>query len=524
MFLLTLSLSLTLSQSTAADLPLPTGLVGQDDPWAIALDDADELRRHRRPLAASARAADILGAQPPPEVRRQARLSMAMSLRDLGMLESSRDQLLRVVADGADDPATRAALVALLRPVQGDAASELMVLAPLLPAAALDGETARTLPAGPGDALRYARALDHLDADELAYARRALAAVHGPLSGRAHALAAAVAHQQGDVRAAAESLGRAIGAADETGDRDLRDQASLQAGRLLYGLGRPEESARFYSEVAPGRPLWADAREEQAWAYFRAGEVDRALGNAVALTSPWRTVPTPEVQLITGIARLETCRFDEAARTAEQLAASLRPTVDALGTWLSYAQADSAFDDWFGARDGVPGLGDAPVPRGVLEVALRDRELAANARRLAALDAELETILSQKTVWVDAVGAALADELARSRTEAATRAGDRLIVTLRRQHAHLNDVLGQADVLAFEAVDGQRRMLEELARRPAPDTLTKGTDIDFAVATDLVYWPFNGEFWADEIDSYRVEMPSLCDRFAAAGSTGVSRG
>ena len=494
----------------AADpLPTPTAPAAVDH-WEAELARISDLRDRHRPLAASAVATDLLEAEPPRAVAREAQYLLATVWIDLELPTSARNQLLQIVHGGTTDPVGRAALRALLAPVGDGPAAHLLVLAPLLP----EGVTADGLPPGPADAAAYLHGLALLDAGDLTAARSTLGQVDGPLAGRADAVRAAIAHEQGFARTSGMALRRSFRWAATHHDLDLHDHTAMAAGRLTYGLGMTGPSAEAYGKVLPGRPLWPDAREEQAWAWFLDGQTDRALGNAVALASPWgQTTPTPEIDLIEGIARLETCRFDSAERTASELARQLRTTVAHLDAWLQHTSPDTAWSDAFGG--GATGAHGAQVPVGVWRVALRDRRLAAYAAQLDALEAERARIDHQKPAWVDAVGAELARALQEEHDRVTRLAGTRLVASLQRQRAHFADVLQQADVLAFEAVDGQRRMLQALAHDPGPGTLAPGDTIDFAVATDRVYWPFNGEYWADELDAYRVDLPSLCGELAA---------
>ncbi len=491
-------------------LPLPTVAGASADRWETELARAEDLRRSRRPLAASARMADLLALDPPEAVARDAHWELAQSLADLGLHESARLELRSVLRGGGSDPVGRAALRALLAPSDHDPAAQLLVLASWLPTTV--GDTGGGVQSG---ALHYTRALQQLDAGDLADARVSLQLVEGSLTGRAQGLLASVAGMQGDARGSAQALGQAHRLATVSGDRALLDQTAVAAGRLTYGAGLWEQSADHYARVLPEAALWPDAREEQAWAFYRSGQTDRALGNAVALSSPLgRTVPTPEVHLIVGIARLEACRFDEAARTANQLSDELRGAVASIDAWLGIATPATAFADAV-AGGGVGGDEADAIPLPVWRVVMRDRTLAVHGERVSRLSAEMEAVAAQKSVWVDALGTDLIRRLEAEKVRSEQVAGARVLRSMARQRNHLSDVLAQADVLAFEAVDGQRRMLESLSRQPEPATLSGPSDIDFAVATDFVYWPFNGEFWADELDSYRVEMPSRCGEWAA---------
>ena len=40
--------------------------------------------------------------------------------------------------------------------------------------------------------------------------------------------------------------------------------------------------------------------------------------------------------------------------------------------------------------------------------------------------------------------------------------------------------------------------------------LSGRVDLDFATATDFIYWPFNGEFWRDELGYYHYTEQGSC--------------
>ena len=40
---------------------------------------------------------------------------------------------------------------------------------------------------------------------------------------------------------------------------------------------------------------------------------------------------------------------------------------------------------------------------------------------------------------------------------------------------------------------------------------TDRVDLDFATAVDFIYWPFNGEFWKDELGYYSYTEQGSCN-------------
>jgi hypothetical protein len=52
-------------------------------------------------------------------------------------------------------------------------------------------------------------------------------------------------------------------------------------------------------------------------------------------------------------------------------------------------------------------------------------------------------------------------------------------------------------------------VLEKRATDALVDNLDTG-DTDFAVSREIIYWPFNGEFWDDELGYYQYTEQSSC--------------
>jgi len=58
-------------------------------------------------------------------------------------------------------------------------------------------------------------------------------------------------------------------------------------------------------------------------------------------------------------------------------------------------------------------------------------------------------------------------------------------------------------------VDAQRVDYEFKTRNPDVGSLDS-KKIDFATSREIIYWPFNGEFWEDELGYYRYTEHGSC--------------
>ena len=104
----------------------------------------------------------------------------------------------------------------------------------------------------------------------------------------------------------------------------------------------------------------------------------------------------------------------------------------------------------------------------------------------------LVTLLkSQKSVYMRFAGHALANELGEIRDQ-------------------LGDLMGQEALIRFEVVSGEYRKYQTRFRNPEAADVKEGVEFDFATNPEVIYWPFNDEYWEDELGYYQRDEPGDC--------------
>jgi hypothetical protein len=79
-----------------------------------------------------------------------------------------------------------------------------------------------------------------------------------------------------------------------------------------------------------------------------------------------------------------------------------------------------------------------------------------------------------------------------------------------REANYVSDLLTQSEIIRFEVIDAQR--IDYAYRADNVDLIDSASlDIDFAVAKEIIYWPFNGEFWQDELGYYNYTEQATCN-------------
>jgi hypothetical protein len=127
------------------------------------------------------------------------------------------------------------------------------------------------------------------------------------------------------------------------------------------------------------------------------------------------------------------------------------------------------------------------------------------------MDEEERKISAQKSLWRDSLGAHLNSILEKDRRRYKQRAGLVMLKEMAQMSNQLGDLLTQSEIIRFEVVSAQRIGYEyAMSSIDLADTKDE-TAIDFATSRGLAYWPFNGEFWQDELGYYYYTEQSSCE-------------
>lgn len=434
---------------------------------------------------------------------------LAMSLYKLQLYDSSQHYLVEVLKKGPDDPYFKEALPRLVAVSEytEDNSDLLKIVAKIPPENFPRGEARNRL--------SYLAALKQYRDGKLANAQSFLDTVPeaSPTYPQAQYLEGVIAHQQGHERQAAV-LFHAVLDPHKTVPTDralVEDLSRINLARINYGIEQYAHANSWYETVPHSSQYWPTAQFESAWSNFRLADVNRSLGLLLTVNSPYYAQHEflPEASVLEALNYFQLCQFDNVARTLRGFRASYRPIHTELRDFLkSYSSeaglklADQAYGRYFGEHTPPTHL-----PKSLFATLLRNQEFSGLVHHLHQLDIEENLISQQKTQWRNHVGATLSEIITADRARLQGRAGRVMLSEMATIANHLGDLLTQADVIEFEMVDANRVMLTD-GRTLAP---TGERVPAFAVSRDKISWPFNGEFWEDELGNYRFNEISECN-------------
>lgn len=501
-------------------------------PGAAAADDAEaaepdtgggpaeiemaiEAYRAKNYIQSSAALYEILRDGKFPEHISKTQYYLAKSLDDMELYHSAQHYFMQVVKTGPGNPYFKYALPRLIRIAErtGNDYELLRIVTKIPPEA---------FPRQAKNHLYYLMGRKQFEREELTEAGESFQQVSSKsdLYMRAKYFEGVINQQRGKLKSAVMSF-REVMSAQGTlvGDarsaqqvEDLKDLALMNVARIYYGLERYENADNYYSMVDRDSTYWAESLYERAWTNFLRADLNLTLGLLLTVESPYFSDEEfiPEVTYLRALTFFNLCEYNEVERILVGFDAKYTPMQKEIDAFLNQYRDqkdvwDQAYDQYFTQRH------DASVlQQSVFARVLRNRDLSAMVRHLKLMDEEVVKISEKKAAWKDSVGADLLKTIEEDRVLYKKKAGMELLREMDKLNTTLQDLLVKSEIVGFEVVDAQRADYEFKAAQG--DDIEAGTKrkTDFATSRDTIYWPFNGEFWRDELGYYQYSEHGSC--------------
>jgi TolA-binding protein len=480
------------------------------------IEELIKLYKAKKYLTASKGFYDLLQDNTFPDEESKIDYYLARSLYDLQMYHSAQHYFMEVVRKGPKNPYFKYALpkLVLIAQLTGDD-SELMRIVDKIPPDQFPREAKNHL--------FYLMGRKLYEEDKLAEASKYFEQVSpkSDLGLKAKYYEGVIDNERGKLKSAVKAF-KEVYQSDvtPTDDKqiaeleDLKDLSLMNIARIYYGIEKFDEADNFYGLVARDSTYWPQSLYERAWTNFLRNDLNLTLGLLLTVRSPYYSDEEyiPEAQILRGITFFQLCDQHETEGILNDFDARYPPMRDEMKTFLDQYNtedgrklSDQAFDQYFTN----PHKGSTLTKAFFLRV-LRNRDLADLVKHMQMLDDEITAIDAQKGVWKDTLGAKLKETIADDRARYKRKAGLVLINEVQTQYDYLNDLVTQSQIIRFESVDAQRKDYEYKMVNPEVES-QESKKVDFATSKDIIYWPFNGEFWQDELGYYRYSEESKCN-------------
>jgi tetratricopeptide (TPR) repeat protein len=335
-------------------------------------------------------------------------------------------------------------------------------------------------------------------------------------------------YKQGLAYAEDDKLGKAIAAFEELLNRyqgkpitDVnRVNANLGLARIYYQNKKWDSSLNYYRQIPRDTLQWHDALFEMSWAMMMSGQFRSASSNFHTLHSPYYDeVYAPESLLLRGIVYLYICRYDEMEKVLELFDRIYKPVLANTTKMLERSEDSRIY--WDEVKKALDERKDKKSKQSfkrlndiVLSSVLKQSQIRSNVHYYEMLAAESKLMSQMSPEWqASALGKFGKRIIERRRASTQDLVGKLTRNHLLKMKSELRDFFEQNDFLKLEMLGGKKEVVaKEMAGRKIPrKQITDDASRNFFIANGFEYWPFQGEYWLDELGNYHYVGVQACE-------------
>ena len=318
-------------------------------------------------------------------------------------------------------------------------------------------------------------------------------------------------------RSAIDSFQNAILATEKNdSDPEIGDLAYLALARIAYESGDYDAAIYYYRKVSKESTKLPVAFYESAWTYFVKGDYSRALGTFQALHSSYFDhYFYPELWILEATAYLNMCRYDRARDAINRFNDDVASLQEPMQRLMSNMRTPADFymavvQTGNGVKEFLPQRAIRPV--------LANVDFYNLYRTIHQIEKEQE-VLQQNIGPLGAFGQELSGKLATIRQSRVNEIGIKIQQVLKRLQDELTqysikvtEIEVDLQVQEMERIDVETQKLFGEAEEVEKEEEASGEGAIAIVGADSMQWPFEGEYWSDEIGSYRSFLTEVCSK------------
>lgn len=300
-------------------------------------------------------------------------------------------------------------------------------------------------------------------------------------------------------------------------DQSLRELAFMQLARTHYGMQQNRFAIFYFNKVERGTTQWLESMFESSWANYRVGQYEQALGNLITLSSPFfRDEYFPEALILKAVIYYENCRYRESNVILQDFERTYLPVHDQLEMLVKKQMDASEYYNVLAEvqkknKEGLEKSETDAILERILRLALTDQDLKKTNDSILELEEEMDVFGSKgDTFRYSELTKQLLEGLKEQRKDLIAKAGIMAKGKLETELVSLKQLLANGLRIKFETTTKEKEFLEEQLKAGGRTAIVKKYKYSVAVADDQLYWPYEGEYWRDELGTYQYTLTKGC--------------
>ena len=301
---------------------------------------------------------------------------------------------------------------------------------------------------------------------------------------------------------------------DVTNGSWLREQTALNIARIHYEKKDFREAIRYYAQIPRQSDNWLQALFEASWAFFLMEKANNTLGTIHTLHSPFfKNRFFPESYILQAITFLRMCRYDRVKESMALFKKRYSPVLKDIKTLLAESKNNPKKFFRYVYDYRIGSLVDFKHAWVVLDALARTDTYKQAGATIEIADDELARLGDSPVSWrVIGLLGELKKFLKKKKIAAINDTGKRLYRQGNSFYKYLVELASQTSLITAELLLGK---VDNLRSKMNIDTAPRqgnfiGGMQPLKLNQDLEYWPFEGEYWEDELGGYVYNISSKC--------------
>lgn len=296
-----------------------------------------------------------------------------------------------------------------------------------------------------------------------------------------------------------------------------RVAAQIATARALYQKQDWDGAIEAYAQVPRDHFLWHEGLFESSWAMLRAAKFRSVLSNFQSLhSSYYDDFYIPESLLLRSIVYLYICKYDEMEKVLSLFENSYGPVRAKIGEFIrSNTDAMAYYTEIEKGQQMRKSDKSIPLrlPYNVVRKIADEGNVKRSLYYIKRLNDEKAKIDANPGFRNTPVGQYALKVVNNRQRNAKLAVGDMAKAHMLNMRVELRDLYEQAGFIRYEMINGKKEGLKmKLAGKDLQaEQIDDKIDRTFYVQNGYEYYPFQGEYWLDEIGNYHFLGKQSCE-------------
>lgn len=294
--------------------------------------------------------------------------------------------------------------------------------------------------------------------------------------------------------------------------------AQLAIARTYYQKGEFDSAVEAYSRIPRDHVMWHDSVFERTWAMLRSAKFRSALSNYQTLHSAYyEDAYIPESLLSRSIVYLYICKYDEMEKVLSLFENQYAPLRNQITNFIKansdaeayYAEMDKAI----AIKKGSEEVKAVKLPYKVLKHVLEKGDVRRTFTYLRRLQEEKLRVEEDSSFRATSLGQYSYKIITNRMRNTRFAIGDMTKAHLLNMRVELRDLYEQASFIRYEMINGKKEALKKrISGKDLSEVqIDETVDRKFYIQNGYEYYPFQGEYWLDEIGNYHYLGKQSCE-------------